>query len=55
MPSIEYMRNYVREMYKGERWARRVRQMTDNQIMAIYMKRNPNVNKPKPEPPRSDF
>lgn len=37
-PDIETMREYVRKMYSGERWRRRVHNMSDGQVTAIYLK-----------------
>jgi hypothetical protein len=47
MASIEYMRNDVKELYPGDRWARRVKQMPDHQVMAIYMRR---IGEPEKKP-----
>lgn len=42
-PDIETMREYVRKMYVGDRWRRRVRKMTDSQVVAIYTKQQAKV------------
>jgi hypothetical protein len=36
--SIEQMRAEVAKLYSGESWKRRVRDMSDAQILAIYNK-----------------
>lgn len=36
--SIEQMRAEVAKLYSGESWRRRVRDMPDKQILAIYNK-----------------
>lgn len=47
MPSSEYMRNEVAAMYPYKGWKRKVKKMTESQVMAIYFK---NVNQPKAKP-----
>ena len=42
-PDIEVMRQAVNDMYRGEKWKRRVKKMPDEQITAIYMKRQANA------------
>jgi hypothetical protein len=37
-PDINVMRQYIGELYSGRRWKRRVTQMSDAQVMAIYFK-----------------
>lgn len=40
MPPIEVMRQFVHDMYKGERWKKRVARMPDEQVTAIYLKKH---------------
>lgn len=56
MVSIEYMRNALLNLYKSDRWARRVRHMPDGQVTAIYMKEFAEPKKPKDEkePPQDE-
>lgn len=37
-PDIGTMRAFVYQMYKSDRWHRRVKRMRDNEITAIYLK-----------------
>lgn len=57
MTSIEYMRGVVKNMYKSDSWARRVKGMSDNQVMAIYMKKvgGSTPKQKKPRPPENDL
>lgn len=57
MVSVEYMRNEILGLYKSKRWARRVRQMSDSQVMAIYMKNfgEPPKKKAQAVPPQNDI
>lgn len=43
MPPIEVMRQWVSDMYKGERWKKRVKNMPDSQVTAIYLKKQIEV------------
>lgn len=52
MPSIEYMRNVVESMYNGPGWARKVANMSDGQVMAIYIKQQAKAEEEKP--PKKD-
>jgi len=36
--TVQQMRDQLIELYKNETWRRRVAQMSDRQIMAIYQK-----------------
>ena len=39
MSNIELKRSFVHDMYKGKSsWQKRVKKMSDSQIVAIYMK-----------------
>jgi hypothetical protein len=44
-PDIEVMRQWVANMYKGERWKKRVAKMPDSQVTAIYLKKQAEVVK----------
>lgn len=54
MPSIEFMRNEVMKLGKSQAWARKVRRMSDNQIMAIYMKEQDKKKPIKERPPQKE-
>ena len=34
--TVEFMRNYISQMYNSDKWRRRVQFMHDNQVIAIY-------------------
>ena len=36
--NIDYARSFVKQMYPSDKWRRRVRNMPDDQILAIYYK-----------------
>lgn len=42
-PPIETMRAFVKKMYDGDRWHRRVRRMNDSQVTAIYLKQQAKI------------
>lgn len=48
---IEAKRAAIAELYSGPGWKRKVRNMTDKQVVAIYLReqRNPHTPKPKEE------
>jgi hypothetical protein len=57
-PDIEVMRQWVSDMYKGERWKKRVKNMPDSQVTAIYLKKQTEVvkeTKKKSEEPDIPF
>ena len=35
---IDYARSFVKQMYPSDKWRRRVRNMPDDQVLAIYYK-----------------
>ena len=35
---IDYARSVVKQMYPNDKWRRRVRRMSDDQVLAIYYK-----------------
>lgn len=45
----EQKREYVSGMYRGKGWKTKVKQMTDAQIVAIYLR---EIRKPKKEEPK---
>ena len=47
MPDMEEMRGFVHDLYPGPRWWRRVKNMSDAQVIAIYMREQ---NKKDPQP-----
>jgi hypothetical protein len=51
MPSVDEMRYFVADMYPGPKWKKKVKDMPDGQVMAIYMrehdKTHPSHDKPK--------
>jgi hypothetical protein len=51
MPSVDEMRSFVADMYPGPKWKKKVKDMPDGQVMAIYMrehdKTHPSHDKPK--------
>lgn len=34
--SVEQMRNHLYDAYPGDKWRRKVEQMTDKQVVAVY-------------------
>lgn len=38
MTDIERKRDYVTKLYKGDAWRKRVKKMSDSQVIAIYLK-----------------
>ena len=48
MSEIELKRSFVSDLYPGARWRRRVRRMSDAQVVAIYLRER---NKEPPKPP----
>ena len=44
---IEDMRAYISDVYKGERWKRKVARMRDSQVMAIYFSFMDRITKTK--------
>jgi hypothetical protein len=49
MTDIEEKRAFVAGMYDGPRWKRRVKQMTDAQVVAIFIREQDKKGKPKHE------
>lgn len=51
--NIEQMKGFVKSAYAGERWARKVEHMSDEQICAVYFRfqRAGKFDKKKPEAP----
>lgn len=48
----EQKRQYVAGMYRGKRWQRKVKQMTDAQITAIYLREKGKPKNEEPKPPK---
>lgn len=42
-PDIDIAREFVKKMYHGDRWKRRVLKMSDSQILAIYLKQQVKI------------
>jgi hypothetical protein len=51
---IALKRDFVRSLYPGPRWARRVKQMSDSQVVAIYLREHNKAPKPKPPEREND-
>jgi len=53
---INRKRAYVSDLYSGPGWKRKVKNMSDKQVVAIYLKSQAEANKPKPkEEPKDDI
>lgn len=51
MSDIDNKREFVTGLYSGPGWKARVRQMSDAQVVAIYLREvNKAKDKPKPKP-----
>lgn len=49
--TVNSMRNYISEMYNSDKWRLKVRNMNDNQVIAIYHTMiERNQKPPKKEP-----
>lgn len=49
MSDIETKRAYVTSLYDGPKWAKKVREMPDSQVIAIYLR---ETSKPKTDKPK---
>ncbi len=50
MSDIQQKRSYVANLYSGPKWKKKVKQMSDSQIIAIYLRESskaPKQDKPK--------
>jgi hypothetical protein len=47
MTDLTRKRDFVANLYEGEFWKRRVKRMSDEQIVAIYLKEQKNPVDPK--------
>lgn len=55
MSDLDQKRDFVMALYQSEGWKAKVRQMPDNQVIAIYMREtNKAKERPKPPPKESD-
>lgn len=54
MNDIEQKRAFVQALYPGPGWKRKVKQMSDSQVLAIYMreKDKPKKTSPKKQDPK---
>ena len=52
MPDIQFMRNYVSNLYGGPlKWQERVARMDDDQVIAIYFRKIEEPKRPEPQTP----
>lgn len=49
MSDIEQKRAYVSDLYPGPGWKKKVREMPDSQVIAIYLR---ETSKPKTDKPK---
>lgn len=47
MTDIEMKRAFVEDLYNGPSWKRRVKKMSDGQIVAIYIREQEKKGEPK--------
>lgn len=53
---INRKRAYVSDLYSSPGWKRKVKNMSDNQVVAIYLDKQAKGDKPKPkEEPKNDI
>lgn len=52
MIEIEKKRSFVSDLYPGTRWRRRVRRMSDDQVIAIYLRETTKEASKPPDKPK---
>lgn len=54
MSNVEAKRDWVAKLYPGPNWRRKVRRMSDAQVVAIYMREHDKPHTPKPPKESND-
>lgn len=54
MSDVESKRAFIAELYSGPGWKRRVKNMTDNQVIAIYFREVDKPHDPKSKQESTD-